>query len=327
MCHLGDHLARGGRPTRSTWSCAAAAARTGSVRLVEWAADAQEHPDWLAGDGCTATRPATRARPAIAKAPRRARPPEPDCALSRTVPLPTGADARLRNEAAPLAVVLLNGGLARRCPVRGARPASCWRRARAAVSGARLRRGALSDQVVECARLVHGGRRAALDLAGRPSLLVGFSMGGAVSIGVAGHPAVTAVLGLAPWIPERLSLDGLRDKRFDVLHGSWDRYLPGIPGVSAASSRRGFERAQALGIEARTPSSRVAFTAPRCGAARAQLQRLPRAGAWVAGVGQRLARFQAENGRRLRRAGAASAESRSAAARSRRGRASRASGS
>ena len=74
-------------------------------------------------------------------------------------------------------------------------------------------------------------------------------MGGAVSIGVAAHPAVTGVLGLAPWIPERLSLEGLRGKRLDVLHGSWDRYLPGIPGVSAASSRRGFERARALGIE------------------------------------------------------------------------------
>ena len=28
-----------------------------------------------------------------------------------------------------------------------------------------------------------------------------------------------------------------------------DRYLPGIPGVSATSSKRGFERARALGVE------------------------------------------------------------------------------
>ncbi len=91
--------------------------------------------------------------------------------------------------------------------------------------------------------------RAALDLVDRPTLLVGFSMGGAVSIGVSTHPSVVAVLGLAPWIPERLSLEGLVGKRFDVLHGSWDRYLPGIPGVSAASSRRGFDRARALGID------------------------------------------------------------------------------
>ena len=36
-------------------------------------------------------------------------------------------------------------------------------------------------------------------------------------------------------------------KRLDVLHGSLDRWLPGVPGVSPALSRRGFERARALG--------------------------------------------------------------------------------
>ena len=57
------------------------------------------------------------------------------------------------------------------------------------------------------------------------------------------------MLGLAPWIPSRLPLETLRGRRLDVIHGSLDRMLPGIPGVSAASSRRGFERARALGIE------------------------------------------------------------------------------
>ena len=95
--------------------------------------------------------------------------------------------------------------------------------------------------------------RAALDLVARPSLLVGFSMGGAVSIGVAAHPGDSGVLGLAPWIPERLSLDGLRGKRLDVLHGSWDRYLPGSRASareleSGASSARGRS-----GSTARTP--------------------------------------------------------------------------
>ena len=64
---------------------------------------------------------------------------------------------------------------------------------------------------------------AALELVQRASLLVGFSMGGAVSIGVAAHEAASAVVGLAPWIPDRLPLDGLRGKRLDVIHGSWDR--------------------------------------------------------------------------------------------------------
>ena len=58
-----------------------------------------------------------------------------------------------------------------------------------------------------------------------------------------------AVVGLAPWFPDRLPLDALRGRRLRVLHGSLDRWLPGIPGVSPASSRRGFDRARALGVE------------------------------------------------------------------------------
>jgi hypothetical protein len=34
-----------------------------------------------------------------------------------------------------------------------------------------------------------------------------------------------------------------------VLHGALDRWLPGIPGVNPSISRRGFERARALGVE------------------------------------------------------------------------------
>ena len=78
-------------------------------------------------------------------------------------------------------------------------------------------------------------------------LLLGFSMGGAVAISVADEASVERVVALAPWIPDRLSLEPLRGKRLDVLHGSLDRWLPGVPGVSPASSRHGFERARALG--------------------------------------------------------------------------------
>jgi pimeloyl-ACP methyl ester carboxylesterase len=91
--------------------------------------------------------------------------------------------------------------------------------------------------------------RAAVRAAGAGrTFLLGFSMGGAVSISAADEPSVERVLGLAPWIPERLSLEPLRGKRLDVLHGSLDRWLPGIPGVSPTSSRSGFERARALGV-------------------------------------------------------------------------------
>jgi pimeloyl-ACP methyl ester carboxylesterase len=92
--------------------------------------------------------------------------------------------------------------------------------------------------------------RAAIAAAAAPrTLLVGFSMGGAVAVRSADAPGVDGVLGLAPWLPDRLDLDPLCGKRLDVLHGALDRPLPGIPGVSPSSSRRGFERAQRLGID------------------------------------------------------------------------------
>ena len=91
--------------------------------------------------------------------------------------------------------------------------------------------------------------RAAIEASGAERItLLGFSMGGAVAIAAAGNPRVTGVVGLAPWIPDRLDVSPLRGKRLDVLHGSLDRWLPGVPGVSPALSRRGFERAQALGV-------------------------------------------------------------------------------
>ena len=62
-------------------------------------------------------------------------------------------------------------------------------------------------------------------------LLLGFSMGGAVAISVADEASVERVVGLAPWIPDRLSLEPLRGKRLDVLHGSLDRWLPGVLGA------------------------------------------------------------------------------------------------
>ena len=221
--------------------------------------------------------------------------------MTGVVALSTGADARLRNVDAPLAVVLVNGGSARAVPGTWSATSELLADELAPrfpeLAFAEVRyRVKTWNELESCL----ADARAALDLVDRPSLLVGFSMGGAVSIGVAGHEQVTGVLGLAPWIPERLSLDGLRGKRLDVLHGSWDRYLPGIPGVSAASSLRGFERARALGIEGSyTLISRGLHGAAlrrRSGA----VLRLPRAGAWVEGVGASLGAFQDASLRRAR---------------------------
>jgi dienelactone hydrolase len=81
-----------------------------------------------------------------------------------------------------------------------------------------------------------------------PVTLIGFSMGGAVSIAVAGHPAVTDVIGLAPWIPGELDVHALRGRRVSIVHGSLDAGLPGVPGVRPASSRRGADRIEAAGV-------------------------------------------------------------------------------
>ena len=138
---------------------------------------------------------------------------------------------------------------------------------------------------------------AAVEETGAPrTLLLGFSMGGAVAIQAAAEPTVEAVLGLAPWIPERLSLETLRGKRFDVIHGSLDRWLPGIPGVSAASSRRGYERARSLGVEGEYSLVPGALHGVALRAGREHLIPLPRAGAWARHVGTELERFQDSRG-------------------------------
>ena len=58
------------------------------------------------------------------------------------------------------------------------------------------------------------------------------------------------MVGLAPWIPERLDLSTLEGRKLVVYHGSLDRYLPGVPGVNPSNSRAAYERAKSRGIDA-----------------------------------------------------------------------------
>ena len=213
--------------------------------------------------------------------------------MNAPVGLSTGAEIRIANDAAPLAVVLVNGGSARAVPGTWSATSELLTTELAprftGLAFAEVRyRVKTWNELDSCL----ADARAALDVVGRPALLAGFSMGGAVSIGVSAHPSVVGVLGLAPWIPERLSLEGLVGKRFDVLHGSWDRYLPGIPGVSAASSRRGFDRARSLGIEGTYALIERGLHGAAVRRRSGALVRLPRARAWVDGVGERLAFFE-----------------------------------
>jgi pimeloyl-ACP methyl ester carboxylesterase len=166
------------------------------------------------------------------------------------VRLATGAEMRLTGRG-PTGVVCVNGGQG--AEVEGTWSASLeWLVGHLAPRFPELVFAEVRYRIKSWKRLDDcvADTRAAISAVGAGrTLLLGFSMGGAVSISAADEPSVTGVLGLAPWIPERLSLEPLRGKRFDVLHGSLDRWLPGIPGVSASSSRRGFERARALGVE------------------------------------------------------------------------------
>lgn len=136
--------------------------------------------------------------------------------------------------------------------------------------------------------------RAAVFEVGAPRVaLIGFSMGGAVAVAVAAEPRVVEVVGLAPWIPDQLDVTSLRRKRLTVVHGSLDRWLPGIPGVSPAHSRKGFDRARERGAEGRyvlVPGGvhGVALRTPW-----GKLVALPKARRWADLVEEELRRFAA----------------------------------
>jgi dienelactone hydrolase len=133
--------------------------------------------------------------------------------------------------------------------------------------------------------------RAAVDAAAADRvLLLGFSLGGAVAVGAAGDPRVEGVLGLAPWLFDRLDLSPLSGKRLDVLHGSLDRWLPGVPGVSPSLSRCGFERARAGGVDGTYELIPGALHAIALRAAGRPVP-LPRAQAWRRAVARRLEAF------------------------------------
>jgi hypothetical protein len=102
---------------------------------------------------------------------------------------------------------------------------------------------------------------------------------------------VERVVGLAPWIPQQLGLETMRGKRLDVLQGSLDRHLPGVPGVSPASSRRGFERARAAGAAGSYTVIRGGFHGVALRAPAGKLIPLPRAGRWLSLVATQLEAF------------------------------------
>lgn len=212
---------------------------------------------------------------------------------ARPLVLASGAEARVTGDLGTRAVVCVNGG--RASEVEGTWSASIeWLVGRLAplrpdVAFVEVRYRIKSWNRLElCIEDCRDAIRAA---GAERTLLLGFSMGGAVAIVAAGEPSVERVVGLAPWIPDRLPLDALHGRRLDVLHGSLDRSLPGIPGVSPALSSHGFARARAAGIEGSYELIPGALHAIALRAPTGSLVPLPRARAWAAGVAGQLAAF------------------------------------
>jgi len=167
--------------------------------------------------------------------------------------LETGAELRVTGPTDRCAVICMNGGQARE--VEGTWSATVeWLVRRLAPRIPELGFAELRYRVKSWKRLdscFEDARAAISEVESPRTLLLGFSMGGAVAVGVADAGHVEGVVGLAPWIPDELSVTGLRGKRLTVFHGALDRWLPGIPGVSARHSRKGFDRARERGAQGR----------------------------------------------------------------------------
>ena len=78
-----------------------------------------------------------------------------------------------------------------------------------------------------------------------PLALVGHSMGGRAALHAAGHEAVRAVAGLAPWIETADPVDQLAGRHLLVLHGDHD-HVTSAP-KSAAFARRAAQVAASVG--------------------------------------------------------------------------------
>ena len=210
--------------------------------------------------------------------------------------LRSGAELRIAGPTgAHLAVVCVNGGQA--AEVAGTWSASLeWLVTRLAPRFRELAFAEVRYRIKSLNRLdwcAEDALAAINSVGAERTLLLGFSMGGAIAALVANEPSVETVVALAPWLPNRVSLDALRGRRLVVLHGSLDRPLPGIPGVLPASSRRAFERARALGAEGTYTIIPGALHGVAIRAHWGRAIPLPRAGAWLRLVADELQRFQA----------------------------------
>lgn len=97
--------------------------------------------------------------------------------------------------------------------------------------------GELASPVHDLAEVLDriGGRFGAI-----PVVLIGHSMGARAAFRLAGHPAVSAVAGLAPWLPPEEPVDQLAGRRVLLAHGTADQV------TSPADTRAYAGRARAV---------------------------------------------------------------------------------
>jgi dienelactone hydrolase len=192
------------------------------------------------------------------------------------------------------AVVCVNGG--GRGEVRGTWSSTVeWLVERLSPRFPGLRFGEVRYRIKSWRRLdlcVEDGHAAIASLAPRRTLMLGFSMGGSVSVRLGADPSVVGVLGVAPWLPEQLDLSPLEGKRLAIVHGTLDGPLPGVPGVTAKSSRHAYERAVAQGIDASYTLVRGGLHGAAVRAPWGRTVALPRAHAWLDAVGAELRHFE-----------------------------------
>jgi dienelactone hydrolase len=209
------------------------------------------------------------------------------------VRLATGAEMRVTGSIGECAVVCVNGGQARE--VEGTWSASIeWLVEALAPRLPQLGFAEVRYRVKSWRRLescVEDARSAIDEVGAARVVLLGFSMGGAVSVAIANEPAVEEVVGLAPWIPDQLDVKTLRGKRLTVFHGGLDRWLPGVPGVSASHSKKGYDRARERGVEGRYVVIPGALHGIALRTPWGKLVRLPKADRWAALVEEELRRF------------------------------------
>jgi dienelactone hydrolase len=79
-------------------------------------------------------------------------------------------------------------------------------------------------------------------------VLIGHSMGARAAFRIAGHPAVSAVAGLAPWLPPDEPVDQLAGRRILLAHGTADHITDPAQTWAYAERARAITRVAAIEV-------------------------------------------------------------------------------